>query len=182
MMIHTLKQPHISQVCHKQVTFATTHKTQMTSHDGGKTCYSEVCNIGCSVNMPYAVIISSLNQDELCSETQPNGFGSGGEVLYNISGRLITVRNTGVIERQDECFSKNNSLDSVEIAGPLLKTTDGECPNITRFKSSVDTNVSFSKCFGCGICDELFEIEKEFFEHCSGHGFSPSDDLFADLF
>src|SRR6218665_1524463 len=182
MITHTRKQPHISQVCHKQVTLATTHKSHMRSHDGGKTCSYEVCNIGCSVNMPYAMVSSSVNQGELDSETQPNGVGIGDEVIYNISGRSVTVSNTGVIERQDKCFSKNNCLNSGEIAGPLLKTTDGECLNITRFKSSVDTTVSFSKCFGCGLCDELFDIEKDFFEHCSGHGFSPSDDLFADLF
>jgi len=31
--------------------------------------------------------------------------------------------------------------------------------------------------FGCGVCGEMFEIEKEFLEHCVGHRFSPPDEL-----
>ena len=178
---HTGKGPRtcdMTQGCVEQVTLATARNSDVTSQKRGTTCSYEVNNIGLSCNMPCTIISSSVSQ----AETQPKGFEIGDKVIYNTSGRLITVSNTGVIERQDECFSKDNCLDSGEIARPLPKTEDGECLSITRFKSSVETTVSFSKCFGCGICDELLEIEKDFFEHCSGHGFSPPDDLFADLF
>lgn len=35
------------------------------------------------------------------------------------------------------------------------------------------------KPFGCGFCDEVFEIEKEFLDHCSDHAFSESACIYA---
>jgi len=34
---------------------------------------------------------------------------------------------------------------------------------------------------GCGICDEMFEIKKEFTEHCFQHEDTPQDDTSIDL-
>ena len=34
---------------------------------------------------------------------------------------------------------------------------------------------------GCGICDEMFDIEREFLEHCNSHGYTPPDAFFVDL-
>jgi len=46
---------------------------------------------------------------------------------------------------------------------------------------SEDEKPFLEKSFGCGLCGEMFEIEKEFVEHCSTHKCSPADDLFIDL-
>jgi len=46
---------------------------------------------------------------------------------------------------------------------------------------SQDEKPFMEKSFGCGVCDEMLEIEKEFLEHCFGHRFSPPDDLFIVL-
>jgi len=94
--------------------------------------------------------------------------GSG--VLDNLSDNLITV-----------CFLRNEQLDSSGIAGHLPKIISGECLGVSKFISPVDAKVLLSKSFGCGICDELFEVKKEFLEHCSSHRLSPPDDLVWDL-
>ncbi len=46
---------------------------------------------------------------------------------------------------------------------------------------SQDAKPFLEKSFGCGVCGEMLEIEKEFLEHCFGHRFSPPDDLLFAL-
>ena len=53
------------------------------------------------------------------------------------------------------------------------------CNSITN--SPDDSKPFLEKSFGCGICGEMLYIEKEFQKHCSGHRFSPSDNLFLDI-
>jgi hypothetical protein len=45
----------------------------------------------------------------------------------------------------------------------------------------VDGKAFLSKSFGCGVCKELLETEKEFLEHCYVHRFAPPDNLVVDL-
>jgi len=44
---------------------------------------------------------------------------------------------------------------------------------------SEDVKPFQKKSFGCGICDEMFETEAIFQEHCSSHCLSPPADLFC---
>src|SRR6218665_1619894 len=179
MRIHMRERPQMSQLCQKRVTLTTTCESQGTSHDGRKTGSWDVFNKGYSYNMPYAMTSSSVNEFEIYAGTQPKSFEIGGEVTFNLSDHLNRVSNTDAIEKPDERFSRNTCPDG-GISGLPQKSTDGECLNISELKSHVDGKFSLSKSFGCGICDKLLEIEKEFFEHCSGHGVTLPDDLFAD--
>src|SRR6218665_3005274 len=45
-----------------------------------------------------------------------------------------------------------------------------------------DCNLFCCKSFGCGICNEMFHIEKEFMEHCFQAWYYPIDDDFVELF
>ena len=55
-----------------------------------------------------------------------------------------------------------------------------ECLCISITKSQKDGKPFLEKSFGCGICNEMLEVE-EFKDHCSSHRFSPPDDLFIDM-
>jgi len=67
-----------------------------------------------------------------------------------------------------------------------LKIRAGRQPGDLRMESESAANISqdakstLENSFGCGMCGEMFEIEKEFLIHCSGHRFSPPDDLLND--
>ena len=105
----------------------------------------------------------------------------GSEVIATQSDHFSS--NTGITDEPVERFSMNTYPDSGGIVGPLQKTTDGDaCINTSKCIYPADAKASLPKCFGCCICDIMFEIEKEFLEHCCDHGFSPPDDLFPDLF
>ena len=42
---------------------------------------------------------------------------------------------------------------------------------------SQDETLFLEKSFGCGLCDEKLDTDKEFLEHCFGHRYSLPDDL-----
>ena len=173
MRTHTGEKPYLCMVCNKEFTLIGTLKKHIRTHATEKQH---------TRNEPYTKNSSSAKQTTLHEGTQPQDLKMGSEVIANLSDHFITFSSTGVIDKPDERFSKNIYPDSSGIADRLPKIRDGERLYISKFKSTVDAKASLSKSFGCGICDKLFEIEKEFIDHCSSHRFSPPVDLVADLF
>jgi len=56
-----------------------------------------------------------------------------------------------------------------------------ESESVANIILSEDGKPFLEKSLGCGLCGEMFEIEKEFVEHCSIHKFTPPDDLLIDI-
>ena len=71
--------------------------------------------------------------------------------------------------------------DSSEINIRSAELCLNECLSICTTKSPEDTKPFLEKSFGCGICDEMLEIEKEFQDHRLCHGFSPPDNLLINM-
>ena len=84
-------------------------------------------------------------------------------------------------------FSDLNSYISANTGEALCiceMCNKDSCPeerlSISMAKSPDDTKPFLEKSFGCGLCGEVLEIEKEFVDHCYNHRFSPPDDLIFD--
>jgi len=56
-----------------------------------------------------------------------------------------------------------------------------ESESVANIHVSKDAEPFLVKSFGCGLCGEMFEIQKKFVEHCSNHKCSPPHDLFIEL-
>ena len=101
--------------------------------------------------------------------------------IANLSVQFITLSSTGVIDKLNESLSRNLHHDCNETTSPITKISLAESLCINKIESPEDAESYLEKPFGCGICDEILETQKEFVEHCSSHRFSPSDDSFIDL-
>ena len=65
--------------------------------------------------------------------------------------------------------------------GMQLQDLKTECESVSKIHISPGEKPFLEKFFGCGVCDEMFESEKEFVEHCSSHKCCPPDDSFIHL-
>ena len=97
--------------------------------------------------------ISTLTEDDNCADKK----------------YLSTIQSRPMIE-QPSYWCKKSSTDEDQHFGDQ-SSISGDQSNL------------FSKVFGCGMCDGMFEIEKEFMEHCLRHlNESPLKDTFVELF
>jgi len=99
-------------------------------------------------------------------------------------GNLTTHKGTHAAENQSTCnkpcakISSSEKLFQLEI---VMQRQDLKMESELVANIYQDESPFLVKSFGCGLCGEMLEIEKEFEEHCFHHRYSPADDLFASL-
>lgn len=191
MRIHREK-PYICKICNKGFTVSGNLNKDRRIHPNVKQHI-------CKRNIASRPNNSLGKQFELPSITKSHDLKTGSEVISSPSTRLIPFSAAGDDEKlsRPRRFSRGIALDLSGIADPLRKTRDGEALYASKFKSTVDelrsvtglhdlktgseVKVYLSKTFGCGLCDDLLELEKDFLEHCFRHQFSPPSDLASVL-
>src|SRR6218665_3892764 len=95
---------------------------------------------------------------------------------FTTTVHLMKHRRMHATEKQPMCNKSNAKSSS---SAKQFKHHGGIQPQDMKMESQSDANISqdehyfLEKSFGCGICGEMFQIEKNFLEHCSGHRLSP---------
>ena len=95
-------------------------------------------------------------------------------------GDLMEHRRTHATDKQSTC---NKSCANSSSSAKQFKLKRGIKTQDLKMKSdsvstlSLEAKPFLEKSFGCGLCGGMLGIEQEFLEHCSGHRFSPPDDI-----
>src|SRR6218665_2876728 len=179
---HTGVKPHKCQLCQKSLKTAATLKSHMLTHSREAPCVylCEHCN-------KRFTCVGDLHRHRRMHATEkqhtPFKLKNSSSVqpvnLYAETACLKAEKQSTVrfkIDRPNELLLINMHPVSSEGTSPLE-----ECISTSTTKSPGDIKPFLGKAFGCGICGEMLEFEKEFQDHCSNHRFSPPDDLFIDI-
>src|SRR6218665_1264487 len=91
--------------------------------------------------------------------SQPHGLRIENQSTYNVSDRFTTL---SLIDEPNDHKLMNMHTDYSEENSRLATICLEECISVCMTKSPEDKKPFLEKAFGCGLCGEMFEIEKEF--------------------
>ena len=167
---HTGEAPYLCEICNKRFTFNENLQKHRRSH------VTEEHHTHCRPN-----VTSSAKNFKLYAGTQTQCLEIQNQSSANLPLRFTTWRGTGVIDERNERMLSNMHSDSCEKTSHLAKFFSEEWLSISITTSPEAKKPFLEKSFGCGLCGEMFLIEKEFQDHCSVHRFSAPDDSFVDF-
>jgi len=199
MRNHTGQRPHVCGICGRTFTQAVMLKNHVRTHTGEKPYICQICqnsfisNTGLN-NHKKSHALEKLNKcksrraalksrqsltkhlkHHTTLEVQDM------DVWSNVQSKVvISVPKKSDIFTMKKLLQGSDTERSKDIMS--LETRASEELSANKVTCADDSN-SFTprpSC-GCGICDEMFETEKEFLEHCNSHGYTPPDAFFVDL-
>ena len=172
MRTHTGETPYKCQLCLKSFATCSYLKIHIRTHTGEKPYKCRLCqrSFAEDINLKRHMRTHTEEKPYICEICNKR---------FSIIGHLKMHRRAHEADDQlvhDKRYAKN--IFSIRV-GIQLQNIKMERESIANM--SEDAKPSLEKSFGCGVCDEIFERENKFVEHCSDHQFSPIDDLFIDL-
>ena len=180
MKIHTGIKLHKCELCQKLFALSSALTTDsLGAHTGDKPYKCDLCS---NANAFH----NDLNRDLLTHN---------GDTLYNnkirdirfehsyasvLDGRSHTKKRTYTSEL---CHTEIGIVDN-QFSHETAYTGDEQDVEVVEHHRSFFSDIDpfLVKPFGCAICDEMFEIEKEFIDHCYQFCFFPVENDFAALF
>jgi hypothetical protein len=143
----------------------------MRTHTGEKPYICHVCNA--AFIRRYLLTRHLRWHDDLTlSDTEKH-------VIRNLNGRSASLNGGSSTSRRHSVFTGNACLQGSYASD--VSDLPNKVESFSELKSLKDNRQSVARAYGCGLCNEMFELEQEFLDHCSNHVSTPPDELFINL-
>lgn len=180
MEIHTKThaggKPLKYNLCSKNCVWNGDHKCHARTHTAEASYESDYCE----ETFAHRVHLERHAGESLCkTEFSDNNAETYVEISSQTSFNL-SAKDVNFVEGKQLSTTARLRKVSSESKIPSLRE---KLSSEIRFLFSDDTDEFISRPYGCGLCAEMFGIEKEYLEHCYNHYCDdPQTDTFLELF
>lgn len=180
---HPGEKPYKCYLCDKAYAHIGTLKNHMRSHTGEKPYECELCGktFASSKCLKYHAVGHAMKNMKHISTSELIA-----RLTRGCRGSSSPKSSSMHTENDRRCYEKvlpaTETMQDISCDRRTIKYSPNEKPH-SRNQSitAADLDPLTSKLYGCGICNERFEIEKEFVEHCFLHCGAPQKDTYVDL-
>ena len=173
MRTHTGEKPYKCKLCQKLFAEGCKLKIHMRTHTGEKPYKCQLC----------AKSFAEGGTLKRHMSTHPGEKPYIGVVCnrrFTKIGNVMTYRKINATDKQntcnESCAQSSSSAEHFQLQ-IVIQLQDVKMENESVTDISEDVKPFLAKSFGCGVCGEMLEIEKEFTDHCFGHRFYQPNDL-----
>ena len=118
----------------------------------------------------------NLYKSEFCENNAETCFGISSGMRLNLS-----TKDDNCVEGKE--LSTSACVRELSSRPSKIPSPKEKLPSENHLIFSDDMDDFISRPYGCGLCAEMFDIEKEFLEHCYNHYCDdPEKDTFLELF
>jgi len=171
------EKPYICQLCQKLFSRSDGLQEHMRTHTEKKFCECQFCQ------KSYASV-RGLNRHIITHTVEAPYLCEICNKRFTLFGILQRHRRTHATVKTPNQHDPNNSSSAKQFglyAGAQTRCLEMQNQSTANLPVRFDGKPFLERSFGCGICNEMLEVEEEFKDHCSSHRFCPPDDLFIDM-
>jgi len=166
---HTGAKPYKCNFCRKAFTGSDGLRKHSKTHSKKNLHSIELSNMRFAHLDDHNYHVNSVQKPYKCLRSLFQG------AVLNMTGRFyehVSYQSSTTCEQicfDEKQLGKTEKLRNASSAQSINQSLhiDHICRHQSLIAAHINTFVV--RAYGCGLCDEMFEIEKEFMEHCCGH-------------